>query len=731
MDNTVGTFLTNEEIDKIICSEHDNPHKVLGPHIINKGMVVNVFIPNAFSVVLKTNDGREYPMNKIRHEGFFTTTVPSNNIVYYTLLVTYDNQFTEEINDPYSYSPYLDKADIEKFKKGIHYTIYDKLGAHIVERNYVQGVLFAVWAPNAKRVSVVGDFNNWDGRRHSMRRLQDSGIFEIFIPGLSLGHIYKYEIKTSKGNIFLKADPYANQTEVRPSNASIICNLNYKWSDETYLKNRRVKKFDELPLNIYEVHLGSWKRPDYKEFYNYREIAPLLCQYVKEMGYTHIEILPIMEHPFDGSWGYQVTGYYAPTARYGTPEDFMYFVDYMHQNNIGVILDWVPAHFPKDEFALGKFDGTCLYEYEDPRKGEHPHWGTLIFNYAKPEVSNFLIANALFWIEKYHIDGIRIDAVASMLYLDYGKNYGEWLPNVYGGKENLEAIEFLKHLNSIVKKMNQDVFVIAEESTAWPKVTTAVEYDGLGFDYKWNLGWMHDVTNYMKEDPLFRKGRHGELTFSMVYAYSEKFMLVLSHDEVVHLKRSMLNKMPGTIEQKFGNLRVLYGFMACHPGKKLLFMGQEFGQFNEWNENSQISWELLEYKLHNNLKQYVKDLNSFYLNSKALYELDFDQAGFEWVSCLDADHSIIAFMRYSKNKEEALLVVCNFTPVVYEEFRVGVPFSGKYKEIFNSDKDIYGGNNHINPRVKHSKAIPWDGRKDSILCVIPPLGISIYKCTPC
>lgn len=730
MVDTVWELEAREKIDKIIFSEHDNPHEILGPHQFKQGIRVNVYIPTAVAIVLKTKSGRSYPMEKVREEGFYTVLLNSKKEVSYSLLVTYDNEFTQEINDPYCFEPYIDEADIDKFKKGIHYTIYNKLGAHILKLNHVWGVHFAVWAPNAIRVSVVGNFNNWDGRRHTMRRLKNSGIFELFIPDLQPGEIYKYELKIPGGLLILKADPYANQTELRPNNASIVGDMkHFKWTDEIYLKERKKKDFDQEPMNVYELHLGSWKRPKDKEFYNYRELAPMISDYVIDMGYTHIEVLPVMEHPFDGSWGYQVTGYYAPSARYGTPEDFMYFIDYMHGKGIGVILDWVPAHFPKDGFGLANFDGTCLYEHADPKKGEHPHWGTLIFNYGRPEVSLFLIANALFWVEKYHIDGIRMDAVASMLYLDYGKNTGEWVANIYGGNENLEAIELLKHLNSIFKKRKDGAILIAEESTAWPGITTDVERGGLGFDFKWNLGWMNDVTNYMKTDPLFRKGRHGELTFSMVYAYSEKFMLVLSHDEVVHLKGSMIHKMPGSMEEKFANLRVLYGFMMCHPGKKLLFMGQEFAQYKEWDENSQLSWELLKEESNNYLHQYVKDLNHFYTKYPALYQMDFDKEGFEWLSSLDADHSIIVFMRYSKEKQEALLVVCNFTPVVYDKYKIGVPFSGKYKEIFNSDKSIYGGSNKLNKRVKQSKKIPWDGREESLTVVIPPLGISVYSCS--
>jgi 1,4-alpha-glucan branching enzyme len=639
-----------------------------------------------------------------------------------------------ELEDPYSFGQVLTEADLISFTKGIHYTIYDKLGAHPMNIDGIPGVHFAVWAPNAVRVSVVGDFNAWDGRRHPMKRLKDSGIFELFIPGLTAGELYKYEIKVKGGMVVMKADPYAARAQLRPDTASIIYDLNqFKWSDQKWLDTRRHSDYRKSPINIYELHLGSFKKPDVsngdnREFYNYRELAPIISDYIKEMGYTHVELMPVMEHPFDGSWGYQVTGYYAPTSRYGTPEDFMYFMDYLHNQEIGVILDWVPAHFPRDSFGLANFDGTCLYEHQDPRQGSHPHWGTLIYNYGRPQVSLFLIANALFWLEKYHVDGIRLDAVASMLYLDYGKNHGEWVANKYGGNENLEAMEMLKHLNSIVKKRKDGSLLIAEESTAWPKVTGELKEDGLGFDMKWNLGWMNDFTGYMKSDPLFRKGRHGELTFSLVYAFSEKFILVLSHDEVVHGKDSMINKMPGSIEHKFANLRAAYGFMMCHPGKKLLFMGQEFAQFNEWDEKKEIDWGLLEEERNASLNLYVKELNRLYKKYPALYAFDFEDKGFEWISCLDADHSIIAFVRKTDKSGDTLLVICNFTPVVYEHFLIGVPFQGKYKEIFNSDHIRFGGQGNVNKRAKQSKHTGADGRANSLSIVVPPLGISIFTC---
>lgn len=721
-------------IEAVVYSEEDRPHDILGPHLVEEGLLIQAYIPSARDIkvrLLKTE--KIYSMTR-EEEGFFAVLIPKvKRISAYTFIITYDNGVTQELTDPYFYGQILSETDLNRFSKGIHYNIYEKLGAHPMEINGASGVYFAVWAPNAVRVSVVGDFNCWDGRRHPMSRLKDSGIFELFIPGLLAGEIYKYEIKVKGGMVVLKADPYANRAELRPNNASVVWDLNgYQWGDSNWLSTRKSVNYKKAPVNIYELHLGSFKKPgtDEREFYNYRELAPMVSDYILEMGYTHVELMPVMEHPFDGSWGYQVTGYYAPTARYGSPEDFMYFIDFLHQKGIGIILDWVPAHFPKDSFGLATFDGTCLYEHLDPRQGSHPHWGTLIYNYGRPQVSLFLIANALFWIEKYHADGIRMDAVASMLYLDYGKKDGEWIANKYGGKENLEAMEMLKHLNSIVKKRKDGVILIAEESTSWPKVTGDLEEGGLGFDLKWNMGWMNDFTNYMKSDPLFRKGRHGELTFSMVYAYSEKFILVLSHDEVVHGKGSMIQKMPGNLEDKFANLRTAYGFMMCHPGKKLLFMGQEFAQYSEWDEKKEIDWKLLKEERNASLNQYVKELNSFYRKKPALYAWDFEEKGFEWISSQDADHSIVVFVRKADNIQDTLLVVCNFTPVAYENFLIGVPFPGKYKEIFSSDYERFGGKGHCNKRMKQSKHTGADGRMDSLSITVPPLGISIFSSTP-
>ena len=732
-------------IEELVYSEASNPHAMLGPHLTEDGLLIQALVPTAAEISVKiSSTGKKYPMELADEAGFFAALIPRKSKTPYTLEVTYDNGVTEELYDPYSFAPQYREEDLKKFAAGIHYTIYEKMGAHPMTIDGVSGVYFSVWAPCAMRVSAVGDFNLWDGRRHQMRRLGegDGSVFELFIPGLYEGEIYKYEIKTRAGEPMLKADPYANYAELRPNNASIVWDIDkYKWNDKSWMAQRAKTDTKDKPMNIYEVHLGSWIRKETvkdetgqdlvgSEFYNYRELAPRLAEYVKDMGYTHVELMPVMEHPLDESWGYQVTGYYAPTSRYGAPEDFMYFMDYMHGQGIGVILDWVPAHFPRDAYGMAVFDGTCVYEHMDPRKGSHPHWGTLIYNYGRPGVSNFLIANALFWADKYHADGIRMDAVASMLYLDYGKNDGEWVPNIYGGNENLEAMEFLKHLNSVFKGRKDGTVIIAEESTAWPMITGDPKEGGLGFNYKWNMGWMNDFTNYMRCDPLFRKNNYGELTFSMLYAYSEDFVLVFSHDEVVHGKGSMIGKMPGeTLEKKAENLRAAYAFMMGHPGKKLLFMGQEYAQTAEWNEGASLEWELLEYPVHKNMQDYVKALNRLYREHPALYEMDYDPDGFEWINCSYQNESMIIFLRKSRKSEETLLFICNFDNMEHEKFRVGVPFHGKYKEIFNTDAKDFGGEGRVNGRVKTSRKLEWDEKDDSIEVYIPPMSVSIYTCT--
>ena len=717
------------EVDALVQGIHNNPHHILGMHECIDDLYINAYLPGAKVVnAIEVSTRKKYTLVSERVPGFFSVVIKDKKPFEYKLNVRFDNGDEVTYFDPYVFEPVIDPIDISLFNEGKHYSIYEKMGAHPMTVDGVEGVLFAVWAPNADRVSVVGNFNNWDGRRHPMRKLDYSGIYELFIPGKLVGEIYKYEIKAKSGQVFMKSDPYAFSSEVRPANASRIVDISYKWKDAAWMEKRENKNTDEQPMAIYEMHLGSWKRPtDGREFYNYRDIASLLADYLLMMNYNYVELMPIMEHPYDPSWGYQVTGYYAPTSRYGSPADFMYFVDYLHSKGIGVILDWVPAHFPKDEHGLGRFDGTALYEHEDPKRGEHPHWGTYIYNYGRNEVRNFLVANALYWAEKYHIDGIRIDAVASMLYLDYGRGDGEWLPNIYGGNENLEAIDFIKELNSKMHELHKGVIMIAEESTAWPMMTHPVEAGGLGFDYKWDLGWMNDFLNYMKLDPLYRKYHHNDLTFSMVYAYSEKFILVLSHDEVVHEKGSMIAKMPGGYEDKFSNLRVAYGYMMTHPGKKLLFMGQEIAQFTEFNENAEVDWSLFEFDAHVFMQGYVKELNELYKTEPALYELDSSPEGFTWINCNSANTSLLSYVRKGKKESDTLLIICNFTPMEHKAYKLATPSGGRWQEIFSSDNNRYGGEGRNNKTVKQAKKAECDGQEHYISVTVPPLSISVFK----
>ncbi len=628
--------------------------------------------------------------------------------------------------------PYeIGELDQYLFGHGTHYEIYKKMGAHKVTVDGVEGVYFAVWAPHAEKVSVVGEFNHWEVDADEMERQEPAGIYTLFVPGAKVGDMYKFCIETMKGEKLFKADPFANYSELRPGNASRVADIaHFNWTDEAWMEAR--KKWDNTknPMSVYEVHMGSWMRHPCREdegFYTYRDFAVSVTDYVKKMGYTHVELMGIAEHPFDGSWGYQVTGYYAPTSRYGTPEDFAFLVNYLHKNKIGVILDWVPAHFPRDAHGLADFDGTPTFEYADPRRGEHPDWGTKIFDLGKSEVENFLIANALFWIEHYHVDGLRVDAVASMLYLDYGKQDGQWVANKYGGNENLEAIEFFKHLNSVVLGRNHGAVMIAEESTAWPKVTGAPEDDGLGFSIKWNMGWMHDFTEYMKLDPLFRKNAHYMMTFSMEYAYSENYILVLSHDEVVHLKCSMLNKMPGLGFDKFANLKVAYAFMMGHPGKKLLFMGQDFAQLREWSEERELDWYLLAEQSHQQIQNWVQELLHLYRKNKALYEMDTEEEGFAWINKDDIFRSIFSFVRYSRDKKKNLLFVCNFTPMEREDYRVGVPRGKQYKLILNSDDKRYGGKGKARPLIYKAVKKECDGQKYSFAYPLPPYGVAVFE----
>ena len=627
--------------------------------------------------------------------------------------------------------PYeIGELDHYLFGQGNHYEIYKKLGAHEVTAGK-KGVYFAVWAPHAKSVSVIGEFNNRDAAADRMERQEPLGIYTVFVPEAKDGQMYKYCIETQSGELIYKADPFANYAELRPGTASRITDISHlKWTDDRWMESRKKWDNKENPLSIYEVHMGSWMRHPGREdegFYTYREFAEAITKYVKKMGYTHVELMGIAEHPFDGSWGYQVTGYFAPTSRYGTPEDFAYMINYLHRNGIGVILDWVPAHFPKDAHGLADFDGTPTFEYADPRKGEHPDWGTKIFDYEKPQVRNFLIANALFWIEHFHVDGLRVDAVASMLYLDYGKQDGQWVPNKYGGNQNLEAIEFFKHLNSVVLGRNPGTMMIAEESTAWPKVTGNPEDDGLGFSLKWNMGWMHDFTEYMKLDPYFRKNAHHMMTFSMEYAYSENYILVLSHDEVVHLKCSMLNKMPGEGFDKYANLKAAYAFMTGHPGKKLLFMGQEFAQLREWSEERELDWFLLSEEPHQQIQNWYRDLLHLYKKNPALYELDNDPAGFEWINKDDIFRSIFSFVRHSKGKKKNLLFVCNFTPVAREDYRVGVPTKRQCKLVLNSDEKEYGGSGEKRKEIYKPVKKECDGQKYSFAYPLPAYGVAVFE----
>lgn len=628
--------------------------------------------------------------------------------------------------------PYeIGELDQYLFGQGNHYAIYEKMGAHKVTVDGVSGVYFAVWAPHARRVAVVGDFNGWDFEANYMERQEPMGIYTCFVPGVDVGDLYKFCIETQQGKRIFKADPYANYAELRPGTASRVADISHlKWTDDAWMENRKTWDNRTNPMSIYEVHMGSWMRHPGTEdegFYTYREFAEAITKYVKDMGYTHVELMGIAEHPFDGSWGYQVTGYYAPTSRYGTPEDFAYMINYLHRNKIGVILDWVPAHFPRDAHGLADFDGTPTYEYADPRKGEHPDWGTKIFDYGKPEVKNFLIANALFWIEHYHVDGLRVDAVASMLYLDYGKQDGQWVANKYGGNENLEAIEFFKHLNSVVLGRNHGAVMIAEESTAWPKVTGAPEDGGLGFSLKWNMGWMHDFTEYMKLDPYFRKNAHNMMTFASTYAYSENYILVLSHDEVVHLKCSMINKMPGLGFDKYANLKAGYAFMMGHPGKKLLFMGQEFAQLREWSEERELDWYLLAEPEHQAIQNWYRDLLHLYKKNKAMYELDNDPAGFEWVNADDCFRSIYSFIRHSKDNKKNLLFVLNFTPMERRDYRVGVPRRKQCRLILNSDDVQYGGKGEPRPLLYKPVKQECDGKKYSFAYPLAPYGVAVFE----
>ena len=730
--------LSKSEIKALQDAEHGDPFSILGAHFIKKrnetDLVIRTFQPHAEKVEVVKADGEHTELPQVGDTGLFEKVWKKvDKIDPYELRIVPREGETYQLPDPYTYGSLIDEYTLQLWGEGSHYKAYEFMGAHIKDIDGVVGTHFVVAAPAASRVSVVGSFNDWDGRRHPMRKYVEQGIWELFIPGVGEGDLYKFEIKSDEYDLpFLKSDPYGYWCELRPKNASVVTRIdNYKWRDKTWMDNRG-KKFNE-PLAIYEVHLGSWKKKqaeqgteDHNSFYSYRELADELIPYVKDMGYTHIEMLPLAEHPYDPSWGYQITGYFAPTSRFGSPQDLMYFIDKCHQNDIGVIMDWVPAHFAKDENGLRFFDGTHLYEHADPRQGEHKDWGTHIFNFGRTEVINFLLSNAVFWCEKYHIDGIRIDAVASMLYLDYAREGDDWIPNKYGGRENLEAISLLKRTNEILNEEFPGITTFAEESTSWPMVSKPTYIGGLGFDYKWNMGWMNDTLKYFEVDPVFRKYHHNQLTFSMIYAFTENFLLPLSHDEVVHMKRSMVSKMPGDDWQKFANLRLLYTYKYAHPGKKLLFMGGEFAQWSEWNDEQQLDWGLLQYERHKGMHTLVRDLNTVYKEEKPLHEVDFEWNGFQWVDFSNMDNSILAFLRFAEDRNDFVLCVFNFTPQVHENYALGVPHSGSYRIILDSDSEFYGGSNYGNDEL-HAVEEPWQEQPAKLKVNLPPLAGLLIK----
>lgn len=722
-----------QDIYSIIYQENRDPFSILGAHIENidnkKVVVIRSYLPYTDSAWIVTDNQKEYKMEKLHDAGFFEVICSDHSEVFpYQIKVKRNDGSYTQFYDSYAFLPNITDFDLYLMQQGHHYQIYEKLGAHAIEINGISGIYFAVWAPNAQSVSIIGTFNQWNRNMHMMRTLGSSGVWELFIPGIGVGEKYKYQIKAKDHQIFDKTDPYGFFCEVSPQTASIVYDINhFQWNDQEWMKNRENTQSMNSPISIYEMHLGSWMRnPDKpNDFLSYTEIADRLVDYIQKMGYTHVEFLPVMEHPFYGSWGYQCLGLYAPSSRYGTPTQFQELIDRLHQNNIGVILDWVPAHFPKDGHGLAYFDGTYLYEHSDPRQREHKDWNTYIYNFGRYEVKNFLISNALFWLDKYHADGLRVDAVASMLYLDYSKKPGEWVPNEYGGRENLAAIAFLRECNEIIQQKYKGALVIAEESTAWPHVTGPTYLGGLGFQGKWNMGWMNDILRYMSTDPIYRKYKQNMLSFSIWYAFSEQFILPLSHDEVVYGKGSILNKMPGDTWQKFANVRVLYGFMFAHPGKKMLFMGADFGQSREWCHDRSLDWHLLNYPEHQKLYKYVQDLNHLYRSHGAFFEQDTNSNGFEWVDFYDADHSVIAFWR--KGIKENLLFIFNFTPVVWWNYKLGLNVSGKFNEIFNSDAEIYGGGNVGNCGHAESVCSPWNDKPCTFTVNLPPLAMIVFS----
>jgi 1,4-alpha-glucan branching enzyme len=726
----------DERLDAVAGGICADPFAMLGRHDTRvngrPAVVVRTMQPTASQVELVTPDGVT-PMERRRAAGLFEAIIPFSgalNDFAYRLRV-HEGAEAREIVDPYQFGQLLTDFDLHLFSEGTHYRAWEKFGSHRITVDGVTGVHFAVWAPNAQRVSVVGDFNRWDGRTHPMRRLVAAGVWEIFVPDLPDGACYKYEVRTPAGQLLEKADPFAQRFEVPPNSASVIwTDGRYSWGDGDWLRDRpSFGSWHERPMAVYEVHLGSWRRvPEQGNRYlTYRELAETLIPYVREMGYTHIELMPVMEHPFSGSWGYQVIGFFAPTSRFGTPDDFRYFVDQCHVHGIGVILDWVPGHFPKDQHGLAQFDGTSLYEHADPRQGEHRDWGTLIFNYGRNEVRTFLLSNALYWLEEFHVDGLRVDAVASMLYLDYSRTASEWIPNQYGGRENLEAVSFFQQLNTETHGRVPGTITVAEESTSWPAVSRPTYVGGLGFTYKWNMGWMHDILQFAREDPVHRRWHHGQITFSMLYAFTENFVLPFSHDEVVHGKRAMLDKMPGDLWQKHANLRALYGYMYAHPGKKLLFMGGEFGQWREWNVEASLDWHLLDDPLHQGLRRWVQDLNHTYQREASLHQVDFEPAGFSWIDCNDNENSVISLMRRARDPHDFTVMLANFTPVPRPAYRIGVPEGGWYRELLNSDGAMYGGSNVGNGGGVTADDQPSHGFDHSICVTVPPLGFVLFK----
>ena len=714
-----------DDVRRILQGRHHDPFEVLGSHREASGWVVRAQLPGtAQARLLVGNDTIE--MERLPETDFFTARLEGRVCPPYRLRWREGEDYWREAEDPYRFGPTIGDLDLHLFAEGRHHHIYRVLGAHPCEHEGLAGVRFATWAPNAERVSVVGNFNRWHGLAHPMRVRGQSGVWELFIPGLVAGETYKFEVLDANGKLQLKADPYGNRFELRPANAAVVCgDTDFQWGDGAWLEQRASWDWQHAPVSIYEFHPGSWRRDEEGNFLSYRSMAEQLADYVLRLGFTHVELLPVMEHPLDDSWGYQCTGYFAPSQRFGSPDDFRYFVDLLHRKGIGVILDWVPAHFPRDTHALASFDGTSLYEHEDPRRGEHTDWGTLIFNYGRNEVKNFLLASANYWLEEFHLDGLRVDAVASMLYLDYSRKAGEWEPNIHGGRENLEAIAFLRELNALTHGRHPGTLTIAEESTAWPQVTRPTWVGGLGFSMKWNMGWMHDTLSYMAHEPIYRQFHHDQLTFGLMYAFTENFLLPFSHDEVVHGKKSMLGKMPGDEWQRFANLRLLYTYMYTYPGTKLLFMGSEFGEPGEWRHHGQLSWGLLEQAPHRGLHQLVADLNQLYRSESSFHRNEFTSEGFEWIDCHDSTQSVLSYLR--RDGSDYHLVVLNFTPVVRRFYRIGVPDACSYREVFNSDSHFYGGSDVGNGLPVESEETPWMGRPHSISLTIPPLAALILK----